>query len=277
MEKYNYTILQAVYKNDKAEFIDETFCSIYKQTQKPYMIIVIKDGEIPSELDEVIKEWSYKLNIKLVGYSENKGLAYALNYGLQFVETDYIARMDSDDICYETRFEKQLDFFKVTPNAEICGTGINEFFKEDGCLLFERERLYAPVISKKSKCLYKGTPLAHPTMMMKTALLKEFRYTEDTSLNEDIDLWFRLLKTDHVIYNIQEPLLYFRITNGTFKRRSITKSLSEFKIYFINLKEINGVSILLFYPFVRLMTRFLPACLNKKIYFSKMRKKLFKV
>ena len=35
---------------------------------------------------------------------------------------------------------------------------------------------------------FKGTPLEHPAVMMNTEILRSFKYSEDTSMNEDIDL-----------------------------------------------------------------------------------------
>lgn len=270
-----FTILQSVYKNDNPIFLNEAFQSIFENSIQPESIVLVKDGSITSELDMVISSWISKLPLKVVGYEENQGLAHALNYGLKFVETDFVARMDSDDICFHNRFQKQLEFFEHNPNAEIVGTGLSEFYLDISNNKITRIRLYPQVITMKSNYLFKGTPLAHPTVMMKTKLLKEFGYSENTNLCEDIDLWFRLIKTGHVIYNLPEPLLNFRITDGTFKRRSISKALSEFKIYWKNLFDLFGFTLFLIYPIARFLTRFLPYRFTKKLYFSKARKTLF--
>lgn len=132
--------------------------------------------------------------------------------------------MDSDDICFPKRFEKQLKYFEEHPDAEIVGTGLSEFYVDKNGSEFRKNRFYPEYVDCKTKSLFKGTPLGHPTVMMKTDLLKKYMYSENTNMNEDIDLWFRLLKAGQVIHNIQEPLLNFRITDGTFKRRSIKKS-----------------------------------------------------
>ena len=98
-----FTILQSVYKNDKPKFLDQCFESIKNNSLQPVKIVLVKDGPISIDLDSIISKWLEKLPIQVVGYEQNQGLAYALNYGLQFVETELIARMDSDDICITTR------------------------------------------------------------------------------------------------------------------------------------------------------------------------------
>ena len=82
-----FTILQSVYKNDKPEFLDQCLESIKSNSLQPEKIVLVKDGPISIELDSIINKWAEILPIEAVGYEENHGLAYALNYGLQFVET----------------------------------------------------------------------------------------------------------------------------------------------------------------------------------------------
>lgn len=270
-----FSVLQSVYRKDKPEFLNDSLKSLKEQTLPADQIIIIKDGILTPELESVISEWQEKLPLKVVGYKQNCGLAHALNYGLQFVDTELVARMDSDDIALPYRFQKQMEYLKENNDCEILGTGIKEFYNSNSKVL-SKIRNYPVISSEKSKSLFKGTPLAHPTLMIKTTLLKQFKYSEDTSMNEDIELWFRLITSGHIIHNLSEPLLNFRITDGTFKRRSFNKAINEFKIYWTNLTNLFGFNYLLIYPILRLFSRFLPYSINKKIYFSKYREKLFK-
>ena len=271
-----FTVLQSVYKKDNPIFLSQSLQSIAENTVQPACVVLVKDGVLTLELESVISEWKSKLLLKVVGYEKNHGLAHALNYGLQFVETELVARMDSDDICFPDRFEKQLAQFEADSSLEILGGGIEEFYIEENGAEFRRVRLYPKWTDSKSRTLYRGTPVAHPTLMMKTALLKEFGYSENTKCNEDIDLWFRILAAGNRIRTLQEPILHFRITDGTFRRRSVSKALNEYLIYIKNLRHFNGISKKDIIPLLRLATRFLPGSLNKKAYFSQNRQKLFK-
>jgi glycosyltransferase involved in cell wall biosynthesis len=272
----DFSVLQSVYKKDNPKFLSESLQSIKNNTVQPAAIVLVKDGTLTPELEAVIIEWQEKLPLKVVGYEQNQGLAYALNYGLQFVETELVARMDSDDICYPNRFEKQLKYFEQKTEVEILGTGISEFYISKNNEEFRHTHFYPQISDSTSKTLFKGTPVGHPTVMLKTKLLKEFKYAENTTMNEDIELWFRLIKSGHSIYNLQEPLVNFRITDATFNRRNTKKAFNEFKIYWENLYEIFGLSPLLIYPIARFLVRFLPYRINKKLYFSKVRNSVLK-
>jgi hypothetical protein len=134
-----------------------------------------------------------------------------------------------------------------------------------------QQRNYPKYIDKNSKYLYRGTPVAHPTVLIKIDILKKYRYNTTTFSNEDIDLWFRLLSDGYFIININEPLVKYRITDNTFLRRNYKKAFHELMIYWTNLFKLHGFSPLLLYPIARFISRLLPAELIKKIYFSKVR------
>ena len=271
-----FTILQSVYKNDKPEFLDQCLESIKNNSLQPEKIVLVKDGPISIELDSCINKWAEILPIRFVGYEENRGLAYALNYGLQFVETELVARMDSDDICYSDRFEKQVLQFEVDKKLVVLGAGIEEFYCSKELEASHHSiRLYPKRTVRSSMTLYKGTPVAHPTVMMRTAILKEFGYAESTCCNEDIELWFRLLAAGYEIRTLQVPLLRFRITDDTFRRRSLAKSLDEFQIYSRALLDFNGLQKEHAYLLFRLASRLLSPALIRRIYFSGKRKNLF--
>lgn len=271
-----FSVLQAVYQKDNPDFLSRSLQSIADNTMQPEYVILIKDGKLSPELDSVIDKWKTKLPLYVCGYEENRGLAHALNFGLQFVETELVARMDSDDICFSDRFEKQVIQFEVDPSIMILGGGIEEFYIDSAGNEIRKIRLYPKYTNKTSSSLYKGTPIAHPTMMMKTDLLKKFKYSEQTNCNEDIDLWFRLLEKGFEIKTLQEPILHFRITDETFNRRSASKAFREFSFYFRNLFMFNGISIRLLLPFIRLGSRFFPKSINKKLYLSQKRQQFFK-
>lgn len=271
-----FTVLQSVYKKDNPLFLEECFQSIKDSTLLPNKIVLVKDGALPLELEHVISSWQEKLPLHVVGYEQNMGLAHALNYGLQFVETELVARMDSDDICYPDRFEKQVLQFEVDDNLIILGAGIEEFYCDKKLNTSHYNiRLYPKKTTQASKNLYKGTPIAHPTVMMRTSILKEFRYRESTCCNEDIELWLRLLAARYEIRTLQIPLLRFRITDGTFHRRSLSKSLDEFKIYSKALLDFNGLKKEHFYLLFRLTSRLLSPRVIQRLYFSGKRKTLF--
>jgi glycosyltransferase involved in cell wall biosynthesis len=269
------SVLMPIYHKEKAENLNECLESLNEQTFPPNEIVIVKDGILTNELEKVLSFWSNKLPLKIVGYEKNRGVAYALNYGIEYCLYNYIARMDSDDICMPERFKKQVDIIQKYNNNVIVGTNILEFYQEDNSIKYIRERKYPEFTNSMSKTLYKGTPIAHPTVMISTKLLKEYKYDVTISSNEDIDLWFRMLVAGNEVLNVNESLLKYRITKNTFDRRNYKKSITELKIYCKYLVRMHGFSLMLIYPVARFFLRLLPASIIKRFYFSKTREKIF--
>ena len=266
----------SIYYKENPKYLNQCMESLAVQTLPATEIIIIKDGKLTDGLENILSIWKEKLPLKIEGYEKNRGLAHALNYGLQFCSHELVARMDSDDISMPDRFEKQTKYLSEHKNAVVVGATILEFY--DGKKIkYSGVRNYPIHIDKKSKYLFTGTPLAHPTVIIRTEVLRKYRYNVNTSSNEDIDLWFRLVLDGYTINNLNDMLLKYRITDNTFSRRSYVKALGELKIYSNNLMKLCGFSYLFIFPLLRFISRLLPAKVIKRMYFSKRRQNFFMV
>lgn len=107
-----FSVLLSVYKKESPSFLSQCFDSILQQTVLADEVVLVKDGPLPDELENVINKYQEKMSIlKIVNLTENQGLGAALNIGMKYCSFDLIARMDTDDIARVDRFERQLDFF----------------------------------------------------------------------------------------------------------------------------------------------------------------------
>jgi len=121
----------SVYYKEIPKYLNQCLESLANQTLPATEIIIIKDGKLTDELENILSMWKEKLPLKIEGYEKNRGLAYALNYGLQFCFHELVARMDSDDISMPDRFEKQVRYFEEHKNVAIVGSNILEFYDEN--------------------------------------------------------------------------------------------------------------------------------------------------
>lgn len=129
MKVIGFTVLESVYAKDDPAALDAALESIARSTCLPEAVVLVKDGTIPDSLEGIIGKWQSgeRLRLIVVGYAQNKGLAHARSYGLQFVRTELVARMDSDDICAKDRFERQVAFMDSHPKIAISSGYIEEF------------------------------------------------------------------------------------------------------------------------------------------------------
>ncbi len=266
------TVLMSVYKNDKAEYLDLAVKSIWTdQTHKPDNIILIQDGPLNAELYFIIKKWKLIINhdILILHNEKNIGLTKSLNKGIQYVHTELIARMDSDDISAPDRFAKQLSYIEAHPEIDILGGYTQDFSDVNPCRCIRKHPLSHNEIVKS---VYKGSPLCHATVMMKTSIFKKIKYDERFSTSQDIALWFSAIISGFKIANIDVITYYIRCDDNFFIRRNKQKAIKEWYIYRHGIKKIYGsLSVKQIYPFMRFIFRMMPAKFIKWMYANKLR------
>ncbi|MFC0264084.1 glycosyltransferase [Fontibacter flavus] len=269
---YPFSVLISVYSKENPQFFIESLNSILLQTLSPEEVVIVKDGKLTPELEAVISFFQTKLPIKILPKDKNEGLGKALRDGLLFCSHEIVARMDSDDISFETRFEKQINFLINNPEYDLVGSNIEEFNGFPGDLgIIKRVPEKHEEILKYSK---KRSPFNHPSVTFrKSAILKAGSY-KSMILFEDYYLWLRLIKSGNKFYNFQEPLLYFRVGNNMFNRRRGYKYAKlEYRFLKVAYKE-NLISRFDFFRsvIIRFPLRLLPLSLLKPLYFKILRK-----
>ena len=108
----------SVYKKENPTYLSDSLESILiNQTCKPDELILVKDGPLTNELEQVIKRYqSLFTNFKVVPLEKNMGLGLALRKDLEHYNYEWVARMDTDDIAKPNRFEEQLNYFQEHPD-----------------------------------------------------------------------------------------------------------------------------------------------------------------
>src|SRR5205809_364649 len=84
---------------------------------------------------------------------------------------------------------------------------INDKEEKTGSWELDRKTITSKQI--KDQLLFENC-IAHPSVMMRTAILKELKYNEKQENIEDYDLWLRVLNRGISIAKINEPLLLYR-------------------------------------------------------------------
>lgn len=273
---YNFSVLLSVYHKEKPEFLEKSIESIYfNQTLKPNEIVLVEDGPLTNELYNSIEKLKNKIGtsiFKTVVLEKNMGLGNALRIGIEKCSNELIARMDTDDISYPNRFEKQVNFFKENPDTDVLGTFMSEFVGNTNNIICIKDAPNNEIDLKKYMKL--RDPVNHPSVMFKKSKVLEAGNYKEIFLNEDSYLWGRMLSKGCVFKNIQEPLVYFRTTDDTYKRRGGWKYVkAEYGLQkeFLKLGIINKIE------FIRNITlknivRLIPNQLRKFIYLKMLRK-----
>lgn len=229
MEKYS--VLMTVYTKDKPEYFSLALESMVKQTYRPDEIVLVKDGPIVKELQQVIDKYiSLGAPIVQVQLSKNIGLGLALNEGIKVIKNELIARMDSDDYSMPERCELQVKEFEKNPSIDIIGCPVLEFVGNIENIVGERK---VPLTNEEIyKFAKKRDPFNHPTVMYRKSAVEKAGCYSDYRKNQDTDLWIKMLSNNVTCRNLAAPVFRFRFDEGTYKKRKSwlnTKILIEIR------------------------------------------------
>lgn len=204
------------------QWIEQAVSSILNQTWGNLEVLVYDDGSTDKSLAILESLSEEDKRLKILGDGKNHGIVYALNYLLEVANGEYIARMDSDDICVINRIEKQVTFLQEN-NFDGCGS----WFTEIGLGPSKRVRWAHTESALKAAMLFQNTIL-HPTFLAHRKVFERFKYRESYQLAEDYDLFVRAAQEFHLA-NIPEALLYYRrhLGQATQSKRKLMESVTK--------------------------------------------------
>lgn len=250
----SFSVCMSVYRNDKPEFVSTALDSmLVAQSVKPEEIVLVQDGPVPDELSAILSDYEekYAKIMHIIRLEKNRGLGNALKLGVENAKYEFVARMDSDDICLSDRFEKQLSFLTEHPEVDIVGGQMTEFIDSPENIVGKRNvpLKHDDIVNyMKSRC-----GVNHVTVMFrKEAVLKAENY-QDWFWNEDYYLWVRMLAVGCRFANLKDVLVNVRSGRDQYSRRGGKKYFqSEYGIqkYMLEHKMIKR-SQFIFNVFVR--------------------------
>jgi len=255
-----FSVLMSVYYKENPSFLDICFNSIMKSTILPNQIVLVKDGKLTPELEDVLEDYNKKYpNIfKFIPLEKNVGLGKALQIGLAECDYEIVMRMDTDDICASERFEKQLDYMKKHKDVSVVGGNIAEFNDN----VDEELRIKEMPISHEEVIKYSKfrNPLNHMTVCFRKTDVLEVGGYQPLDYLEDNYLWLRMLVAGKKIENIPEILVYARIGNGFTQRRGNKKQVKGWKFlqqylyenkyisFFEKIRNVIGIYVMVYTP-----------------------------
>lgn len=216
------TVFMPVYNSEK--YLNTSIDSILNQTYKNFELLIIDDGSTDSSMD-IINSYN-DTRIKVIKNNENKGLPYTRNLGLNLSTGDYIAIMDSDDISYPNRLEKQVDFLEKNQEIDILSSNCDE--------LVDEVILKTKSVNKKSdevklelnfRCC-----IGNPTVMMrrKSIIDKNISYREECFIAQDYSFWVDCISSCN-FYHMKESLIAYRTGHNNITKKTVQKKAEERK------------------------------------------------
>lgn len=218
-----------------ASTLREALDSLLVQTYQGFKVIMCDDGSFDNTF-EIAKDYTDKYeNFILIQNEKNMGLNYTLNHCLEYADTEYCARMDGDDLCAPTRFEKQINFLDEHPEYGIVSSSM---------LMFDENGEFGARIEDGEPSLtafLTSTPFCHAPCMVRTKVYMAVGgYSVDKQLlrMEDVDLWLKMYTHGYRGYNLKEKLYSMRDNREAILRRNWLTRRNEMRIRIRVVKEL---------------------------------------
>ena len=258
-----FSVLMSLYIKEKPENLRACMDSLLAQTLLPDEIVIVKDGPLTDELEAVLSEYISKSPelYTIVPLETNRGLGLALAEGMLHCKHELVARMDTDDICRNDRFELQLKEFEKDPDLDICGSHIVEFEEDVEHIVAKRTVPLSDQDIKKYQKRRDG--LNHVSVVFKkSSVLKAGNY-QSCLLMEDTLLWANMFNAGAKAMNIDDSLVFVRIGKDMFERRG---GWSYFKKYKEGRKKVRKTGYIGFFDYhYTLLVQFAVAMMPNKL------------
>lgn len=211
------TVFIPVYNAEK--YLKECIDSILTQTFTDFELLLIDDGS--NDGSAAVIAAIADPRIRYVKNEKNMGIARTRNRGLELARGEYIAFIDSDDICVPQRLEKQVAFLDANPQVGICGGWIQEIYP-DGTLIKGELRQYPAGDAEIREMMYWNCPLWNPSVTMRKAVIEAhgIRHNTEFISASDFDLFVKIGKVSSMANLPEIMLLYRRHENQITTRRT---------------------------------------------------------
>lgn len=210
-------------------FLPSTIESLRGQTFRNFEVVVVDD-----ESEDDTPRYLQAIDDDRIRYFRvpRRGIAAALNFGIEQSRAELIARIDADDIAYRDRLSTQYDVLSKDPTLVLLGTSFDTI-DDAGAVTGEWHCLQTDLANRWLMLF--TTPFAHPSVMFrKSAFEAAGGYDPECVAAQDYDLWIRLADQG-AIGNVPQKLIQKRshaqtwsLANPKYQRERSIRTIGRY-------------------------------------------------
>ena len=199
-----------------ARFIRQTLESVLSQSLPPDEVLVIDDGST-DDTARVAEEFGPAVRVIR---RPNSMQSATRNFGVMQANTEWVAFVDADDLWEPNKLELQMRQLHRRPEADLCYCGLVEFYAVNGTVQIGRVAV-APSEEDVRQALHRNTSfLPSSVIVRRSTFLRCGGFNEAMNYVEDWELWLRMLHSGVQFTGCPEPLLRYRIHNGSMSHNA---------------------------------------------------------
>jgi len=176
------------------DFLTAAVTSILEQTHADLELILVDDHSEDAAITNLPAELADDPRLQ-IHTNPGRGVSAATNHAAELASSEYLARMDADDLALPQRLETQRNYLQAHPQIDICGTEVEIFTatgKPAGGYARYQDwinQLHRP--EDIAENIYIESPIPNPTVMFRRPAFEALGGYRDTLWHEDYDLYLR--------------------------------------------------------------------------------------
>lgn len=207
-----------------ALYLEDTIISVLNQTYSNFELILVDDKSSDDSLMIAEKFAAKDSRVKVISLSKNSGAAVARNEGIKLAKGRFIAFLDSDDMWFHNKLERQIEF--MANNDVVFSFSAYKKVNETG-----DDIAYVRVPERVGyEDLLKVCSIGCLTAMYDTSSLGKV-YMPLIRKRQDLGLWLKILKKIPFAYGLNEPLAYYRVRNNSISANKLDAARYTWRLY----------------------------------------------
>ena len=195
--------------------------SIFFQSYQDWKLIIVCDGAS----EEIVKcaRLIDDPRVSVIVHENSKGLPICLNEITMISTSEYVFRMDADDVMCPNRVQIQVKFLMENPGIDVLGGGsllINEYNEVMG-------RYSEPKLPSSVAGFFTSGVFSHPTTVLRREWAIENPYDTDWVRTEDKELWLRTCGSS-IFRKIPDETIFCRVpVNFSVEKQALTSKFDR--------------------------------------------------
>lgn len=188
-----------------SRYLRECIDSILAQTFTDFELLIVDDGSTDDSRD-IVRSYDDQ-RIRLI--CNRHDYIESLNTLLREARGKYIARMDADDVMMPERLSIEWIFMENHRDVDVLGGQMYMFNNGSRKDSFRKTQVKEGYVSLTDMIEY--CCVCHPTVMLRNTTINRLTYNQEAKYAEDYEIWIDILSAGKNIYNLSEPLIYYRL------------------------------------------------------------------
>jgi glycosyltransferase EpsE len=207
-------------RNSTQTYLEQAVESIRAQSLTNFEFLIRIDGDLGVTQRKYLNEVTEADGrVQIVDSPRAVGLAGAMNQLARQARSEYLARMDDDDVSDPDRLMKQVQVLEED-RLDLVGSACVEIDDVGNASVVKNMPLDEAAIRSTLRW---RSPFIHPSIIIRKSVFESLGgYDEGLLRNQDYDLWFRFVDSGFHARNMSETLLRWRRSSGAMRRRSFS-------------------------------------------------------